>query len=343
MLMVEHNVTLLLKLFLILSTLTPAASRGQVGGVVRAGERPLPGAIVELLRDTSRLERMLTRSDGTFSFTVGASEFANALFVRRIGFRPVRVDLLTASTSSLAIELQAIPQLLTTTHVREHQSMCPILEDTRARLAWLRSATRYRPLTADDLGMWTALRSQSGMRMKPSIFEGETGAERVAVHWYTGENIARSRSTIIKGGWMFMLGSHSHPGRGLWGYPRLHEVDAHLFADSSTFARDHSFGFLAGDTTSIVFCPVSRRRSGLDGVLVLSEDGYLMSAVWLFSNPHKQAESAGGYVQFAVPSGDEKPRLLLPAFGVLWRRLVAGDRPPKSWDRGEATQPKKTI
>lgn len=121
------------------------------------------------------------------------------------------------------------------------------------------------------------------------------------------------------------LSRHSEPEFGIWGYASLHSAQAGHFA-TPHFAVHHTLSVLARDATEItlVFCPHSRKQTGLEGTLRLGADTTFVGARWTYWNAHRRRESAGGEVTFNPPGltafGARAP--LLAASGLFWRKLA---------------------
>ncbi|HWO88858.1 MAG TPA: hypothetical protein VNL98_06885 [Gemmatimonadales bacterium] len=256
----------------------------------------------------------MTDATGRFALAMPSDSVALALLVRRIGFRPVRIDL-ARSSEPLVITLVAVPQRLASIAVRVEPPRCPRRDDRAARLLYQRAASRY------DVSL-----TAHGVLGRGMSFVADVSSDSLGV-----VDTSRLRPLTVAGGirapWLPTRNTfYGSPAGGViqprydrWEYPWLESVFAWHFAD----ARFDEWNDLALDRETdgmprIVFCSRRTGSTFIVGVLELTPDTAFASASWRFVVPD-QYEEAGGEVFFA-PVRAGPPAAVIPMSGRYWRR-----------------------
>lgn len=136
--MTNRAVGLLLSI-LVLSGAGTAASAQGLRGIVRSGDIPVSGAVVELVRpqDSMAVAHALTRGDGSFHLNVQATP-AMWLRTRAIGFRPVVTPIgppVNGGSEALTIQLATSSFVLADVEVRASRKACSQAPGSSALLA----------------------------------------------------------------------------------------------------------------------------------------------------------------------------------------------------------------
>jgi len=288
----------------------------QVEGIVQDPDgKPVAEVLLELWAPTARLAASTSSASGRFSFPPDAS--AAGLWVRRIGFRPRRIELSRADTR-LVITLEPL-LLAQPTLVAAVASLCPHVEEPEARAAVVAMAYRYSQGT-DSLGLATYAWATAGRVAVPGLDNFDTTKVTLAQLGSAGLARRYLRRQIQAYGYALPAGGGFGEATGAWEYIRLGSTFPQHFADS-VFRVRHRFYFLpaADGGHRVAFCPTTRGLPSIEGILELSPTTALLRATWVFRTP-KPVEEAGGEVTLAPPSLSS-PSLLLPVAGLYWRRL----------------------
>lgn len=288
--------------------------------VRESGGQVLVGARADLWSATTLLVSRLTDDRGTVVFGSQEVQGATAILVRQIGYFPVRVGL--TSSPVFAITLERTPALLPELTVSAVAQRCPQEDDPAARERWAQASMQY--LTPSLQGRRSRFEQAMGVVSATGVANFERDRLVTGSREYTAGGMATARSSISRFDYAFPLnGTHQRDEFGAWGYPALYAELAGYFADE-LFAAHHTFRFTSDRAGALAlrFCARNRRASGLDGTLRLDDAGSLVEARWIFWNPARGREEAGGEVVFAPVASDLGP--LLAASGVFWRRLPSG-------------------
>lgn len=300
------------------------------GHVVSLGGEPVPSARVELWSPTARVAQQVTGADGAFRFIPAQTGTAVAILVRRIGFSPLRVPI-PVESQDLVLRLKPLAQTLAEVTVTAAEDLCPNVESADARAMWTRLQQRYD--AGDGLSRGTTTLQFNGRISKDSIGEPDRSRLFRGDRATSATGIAYFQLEIVRLGYVWPSpASGGDPDYGIWTYPVLDADYVQHFVEPM-FAQRHAFSVMrdADEETQLVFCPIDRKRSGLEGALRIAPDGSPVSVRWRFYNPEKQAEDAGGEVTFAPRDERAAHPILLAASGVFWRKLKHGDY----WERWE--------
>lgn len=291
------------------------------GRVVDESGAGVPAAMVEVWSTGARIAGTLTREDGTFTFAdhlVGAARLTVAMIGFRTAVRPV--DVLTTGQLSIVLQREAIalPQI-----VVDAKPLCPVRDSRPARLQMAAAAARYRTIDVDGVLFVEADMLNTYVRLPGPGAVPDASLTRIRynnpVHSSLGDSI-RARGFAS-----FKHNQGTTTGRAAlewdaWSYPELDARDAYLFA-SSVFLDLHNFAYRDNTSTDteIVFCPKSRSKPGLDGVLVLAPDTSFATASWSFASAARPGDH-GGETVFA-PMNRDSGGLPVSARGSYWYRL----------------------
>ncbi|MEX2182427.1 MAG: hypothetical protein WD771_10325 [Gemmatimonadaceae bacterium] len=244
-----------------------------------------------------------------------------AVLVRHIGFLPARVAVAEARVTEVTLEPVSAP--LPEVTVTAVSQACPQQDDPAARERWAQASRQY--LTPSLEGRHSRFEQAVGTVSAAGVADFARDRLGTGSREYTAAGMATARSGISRLGYVYPLRDiHQRDDFGLWAYPALYAELAGHFVDE-LFATQHTFRFTSSPSGATVlrFCARNRRASGLDGTLRLDGAATLLEARWLFWNPARGKEEAGGEVVFA-PAANGGPGPLLAASGVFWRRLPSG-------------------
>ncbi len=324
---------LLLPLIALVALATPAAA--QVDGTVRDERGALvDGAIVELWDGSQPVARAITSDAGRFSFPADSIPAVALLVARRTGYQPRRLPVPAARPAVVEIRLQVAAHALAPVVVQADED-CSTHDHPHARTAWERVRSRYRQ--PDSLDM--AVRSSKYVGRVPSAAEQVLDGMRPTVHsyWAAGIRHSQTRDQILASGYAHrMTGVNMDPEFDAWSYVQLYRYPQH-FSDE-LFGRLHAFTVVSERDDELVlrFCPHRLDRPAIEGLLVLTRDGVLKEAEWLYRMPperqHRRRrahawpeERAGGRVVIGPDRpGPERP-VLLPQSALYWRTTHHGD------------------
>lgn len=299
--------------------------------VVRVADRagsPVAAATVEFWSATARIAARVTDAGGDARFVADERERAQAVLVRKIGFRPGQL-LLRDTGDTVVVTMESLSGSLPSVTVVAARHACPQADDPAARKVWQEVASRYR--TPSTHGRKANVEGRRSTVMEDEVGEVGTGTPTTGWRYYTEAGMTGARSGIAQRGYTRRLtGTHSFDDFGAWRYPPLHAELAGHFVDP-IFGEAHTLTLRRAGPREIVlhFCARDRRRDGLDGVMRVGESGGLAEARWTYWSPARDAEAAGGAVVFA-PVADSGLAPLFSASGLFWRRLPSG-RYLQSW------------
>lgn len=286
------------------------------GRVVDATANPLPGALVELWSSTTRLAGLLTDQRGEFHFTEEVARPATLITVRRVGYQPARLSQL--SNAEVTITLVPFARILPTLTVTATLT-CPNIEDRTARGVWEAMRHRYQPFRP-DAGASTPIRSIVARVSSRTLGAIDTtqatdGAVAAGRDYFTGHT-----QRVAERGYAIPYQGVRRQRIDHWEYPLLESFFAGHFMDS-LFGTLHHFSVESRSPLVLRFCPRNSKRPTIQGRLEFDADTSLARATWVFTTPEPQ-EEAGGEVVFAKPASDAKAGVLLPLFGLFWRKVI---------------------
>lgn len=291
--------------------------------VTDSAGRPISGARVELWRTSELLTARSTNTTGSATFD--PSEVAGAIdvHVRRIGYAPARVSLVEA-TGRLGVQLDLLARSLPSLTVSASVDACPQTDSPEARALWTRVAARYREPSFE--GRHTTLDQRTGTVEENEVGQVHDSELRPGSRLYTAAGMEGSHQQLESRGYAYAVpDSHNYELFGGWQYA---QIDAELAGHFATdvFADAHTFAVTSrrAAITTLRFCAKDRRRSGLDGILQLSEGDGFVETHWRFWNPRDGAEAAGGAATFAVALSDSASVPLVSTSGLFWRQLPSG-------------------
>jgi hypothetical protein len=311
-----------------LFVLVPSATHAQLEVVVTdSAGQALADARVELWRTAQLLAVRATNAAGAARFDARemAREMAGAtdVRVRRIGYAPGHASLVDAS-GSIAVRLDLLARSLPSLTVSADIGACPQGDRPEARALWTRAAARYREPSFE--GRHTTLDQRMGTVEEIEIGYVHDSALRPGARMYTAEGMEGSHQQLASRGYVYAVpDSHNFDLFGGWQYAPIDaELAGHFATDA--FADAHTFAVAArrAAITTLRFCAKDRRRSGLDGILQLSEREGFVGTHWRFWNPRGGAEPAGGAVTFAAVRSDSASEVLSSMSGLFWRQLPSG-------------------
>lgn len=312
---------------LLACVLAPVATSAQVHGrTVDAFNEPLPDVHVELWGIRGRIATTRTNANGDFYFAPEAAVESTGIVARRLGFRPLSMAF-DARRGGRVYVMERLATALPTVVSTASRRACPNVEDPDARATWTAVRARYYH-PPYSYSWWVVAVADSGFvnpRDVGQVDEARLTATGIGIG---GAQRLADSGRIADSGYAYRtyqtIQGRVRPG---WAYARLGSWMAQHFLDP-LFAVRNSFSWAAqshsGERSAIVFCPKTRRLPSISGTLQLGADGTLASASWIFHTPSPN-ESAGGTVTLA-PLAYEGPRLLLPAFSVIWRRGTGANR-----------------
>jgi hypothetical protein len=281
----------------------------------------LASAQVELWSPTALLAHRTTNAAGLAQFLAADVSRAKAIVVRSVGFLPAR-EKVAPELDSLVIRLESLQGRLATVVVHSTRRTCPQTDDETARRLWEAAAKHYRTPSVE--GRRADVESRRTVVREAEIGNFADQAPGAGWRSYTHWGMLGARNALARHGYVTPLtGTHTYDDFGIWRYLPLHAELAGQFVDS-LFGDHHTFSIVSSArTTVLLFCARDRRRPGLDGTVRLDSDGALLDSRWMFWNPRRDAEPAGGEVVFAPPSSDGHTPLF-SASGLFWRRLRSG-------------------
>lgn len=310
-------------LVLLLLILLAVPAGGQVGGVVVDGaDRPVADARVQLWAGPAELAEVETDGAGRFRFGAAPAEGRTMLSVRRLGFRPLAVEVAPGDTA-LVLRLEVRPLALAPVRVASAgRRLCPNREDPAARALWEAMRSRYRRPGAASVRLFAFMEARSGVGEKADAFRADAG--RMRPGWTEG-------SPVTEPPWMERSG-YATPANGgagertaSWDYRALDQGAIQDFTGDH-FGSAHllSVAGSSAEGTVVAFCPRGRmgNTGQVLGTLVIGPDRALRSAAWSFRTPRPD-EDAGGEASYFPPD----PALgsaLLTREGVFWRRTNGG-------------------
>ena len=304
--------------------LSPRAAHAQLEVMVTdSAGRPISGARVELWRTSELLTARSTNAVGSATFDPSEVADATDLHVRRIGYAPARVSLVEAS-GRLVVQLDLLARSLPSLTVSASVDACPQTDSPEARALWRRVAARYREPSLD--GRHTTLDQRMGTVEEIEIGQVQDSELRPGARLFTAEGMQGSYQQLTSRGYAYAVpDSHNYELFGAWQYAQIDAELAGHFA-TNAFADAHTFAVASrrAAITTLRFCAKDRRRSGLDGILQLSEGDGFVETHWRFWNPRGGAEAAGGAATFAVARADSASEPLVSTSGLFWRQLPTG-------------------
>jgi hypothetical protein len=296
--------------------LQPALVSAQLTGkVVKPDASPLPNSVVELWGPLTLIRNATTDLSGRFTITdtVGG----RALWVRSIGFRPVR-RLLREFKGELTIVLEPMAFELARLETRS-RPICPARETKEGRAAVTRMASQYSHRN-DTLGLATYVRGFFGRTSDPGLGSADSSINTVGQTGSQGRGRLFLAAQIARDGYALPSQGGMGNAYGAWEYVRLDRLAQHW--GDSIFLQRHLFYLRPshGDQTVVGFCPVKQDRPEIEGILELDAASMLTRAVWNYRIRNSK-ELAGGEVLFAPADAGDEPSLL-PVAGVYWRELL---------------------
>jgi Carboxypeptidase regulatory-like domain len=326
---------ILLTLELVLLTLVLArpADAQVAGTVVDERERPVDGAVVELWDRAGRpVARGVTGREGRFSFDADSSATAAQVLVRRTGYQPLRAPVPAERPATLGLRLELASYALEPLVVQGGES-CPVADDPRARAAWERARIRYRQPDSVDMRGYSSKYVGRVPSTAGQVLEGMRPAAHS--HWAAGLRHSLARDQVLTSGYARrMTGVNMDPEFDGWSYVQLYRYPQHFSDD--VFGRLHTLSVVAEDGADVTlrFCPRRTDQPEIEGTLVLTREGVLKEAEWIYRMPPRRRrrgvnawpeERAGGRVVLRPDApGDDRP-LLLPMTSLYWRTTHHGD------------------
>lgn len=315
----------------------PAGAVGQVQATVvdSASGVSVRGAVIEAWSPARRTGAAETGVSGRFGLTAGDTAGALVLFVRAVGFRPVRVRIhgrMLPDTIRLARAPVWLPALSTSAGGR----LCPVADDPSARALLAAVALHYDSVR--NLGpVEASAHFRDGFAVDSEVGEWAADPSSQAGVAGTGEMFRVWRDIIIPsvGYAMPTQGHPSLDGQFLqWDYPPFEMGYAFHFFEP-LFAARHLLAFGPGDAgmTELVFCPRSTKQPEIEGSLMIGEDSGLARATWHFLVP-KSDERAGGEATFAPLNPAAPPDLLMTVRSEFWRKTSRGRWYQRAWSFG---------
>lgn len=291
------------------------------GQTVTTDGAPLGQVDVELWGDGGRLQIVVSDAQGRFSFDARLSDRADALYAQRLGYRAIRVPILS---ETLHYVLRMAPEPLTMEGlvVDVEVERCERREDDRARELWEALRERYSH-GIDTLGAATylaaAIRAVPLGEIGPVSLADAVQAQRGSAPLFR----ATWRRRVLREGYARRLSAPSPDGMfEAWGYPPLDADFATHFIDP-TFGRLHRFHLLEDQSEEgwiLAFCPRDDGRPTINGFLQVTPDTMLVLAEWSFRTGEPE-EGAGGRAIFTDGEGGLGGTYLLPTEGLFWRRV----------------------
>jgi hypothetical protein len=304
-----------------------------VSGRVTGPHGPLADAVVILHDSTGEYGRALTSATGRFAFELEPSVVPIFLLVRAIGFVPLSFRLPSPISAPVSIALVPFAQPLPDLAIHATKARCPTNPTAQAGRLWEAARTRYT-VPRPDQGL-----EFLGRLVKETVDPkriGEIDEERLqpGLKGQNGSMRAPASASIddaeygrrLDGDLDLLLSvAKGNDLYALWWYPALDSWQVDHWVQPA-FGNNHELSAIAlpDGTFDLIFCPRSTKRPSISGVLTLSADTTLQSAIWAFQTgkPH---EYAGGRVDFR-PLTASTATFLEPTLGVFWRKLAGGQR-----------------
>lgn len=130
-------------LLILLLSCPGAVARAQVRGVVvETTEVPLDGVLVELWSATERLAAMVTDATGRFHFDAQLHSQPTVVLARRVGYRPARARVDSASVP-LLIRMSEARVTMDALTILAPRSACSGTDSPEARVLWSAMTRRY--------------------------------------------------------------------------------------------------------------------------------------------------------------------------------------------------------
>jgi hypothetical protein len=291
--------------------------QGQIRGSIRdPSGAPLPDAVIELWAPAERLSITTSSVSGRFGFPKMPA--AAGLWVRRIGYRPRRIELANPD-SVLTLTLESQPISLAEVAAKA-PPLCPHPEEAGARAVVVAMGRRYSQAT-DSIGLATYAWTSRGRVAAPGLSAFDTTNASLGQLGSAGLARRYLRRQIQFYGYALPASGGFGEATGAWEYVRLSSTFPQHFADS-LFRDRHLFYALAeaDGVRRVGFCPTQHRLPSIEGVLEIGPSGALLRATWVFHTP-RPVEEAGGEVTLAPVVENGTPALMLPVAGLYWRRL----------------------
>jgi len=286
------------------------------GRVLDAANTPLAGALVEIWSPTTRLAGAVTNERGQFLFPQDLALTAVLITVRRIGYQPARVPL--PAPGVMIVTMVPFAQTLAAVAVNA-APMCPNSDDKFARAAWEAMRQRFQAFRP-DLGVWSAMRIVAGRVPAQGLGAIDTAQATDGQLAAGGDYFDLHTRRVVTRGYAIPYQGLRQDRFDPWEYPRLESVFAGHFMDTA-FGHLHQFSLESRSPLVLVFCPRNSRHPSIQGRLELDADTSLGRATWVFRTPEPR-EDAGGEVIFSRPASGAVHPILLPAVGLVWRRLL---------------------
>lgn len=313
----------------------PAA--GQARGVVvdSATGAPLRGAVIEAWSPMHRTGAAQTGVSGRFGLTAADTSGAMVLFVRAVGFQPLRLRI-RGRTIPDTIRLARAPVWLPALGTSRGGRLCPVIDDPGAR-ALLAAVARHYDSTRNLGPTEATAHFRDGFASDSEVGEWSADPSSNGGVAGTGEMFKVWRDMIIpRMGYALSTGGHpSLDGQYLqWSYPSFEMGYAFHFFEP-LFAERHLLAFGPGDAgmTDLVFCPRSTKQAEVEGMLMIGDDSSLARATWHFLVP-KDDEHAGGEATFAPLQPAAPPGLLMTVRSEFWRKTSRGRWYQRAWSFG---------
>lgn len=275
-------------------------------------------------------------STGTGVATLPSTVVAEGRFivVKAIGFAPVRVETPLVDAGRMEVVLRSIALTLAPLEVRGEWS-CDAREERAARQRWREGARGYASIDSLD-GLAVIMESQYSI-LTDSIpaLVAPIDPRSWSVRGSSSVAWDRWRRRIAGDGFKVAgrAGSDLN-GTGVVFEIPLQDDFSQIFADP-LFGAEHRFTF-GLDSLTLQFCPRSRARGGLRGVLRLRPDYSFEDVSWSTVSPGSY-DHTGGFILFA-PAGSFS-HLLLPLTSSSWRerfpnRITELIHQFRSWEVG---------
>lgn len=321
-----------------LAPVLPAAAAAQVRATLvdSASGTAIPGAVIEAWSPVGRTGSGQADALGRVILSARDTSSALVLFVRAVGFRPLRLSMRAHAlpdTIRLARAAVWLPSLSTSSGGK----LCPVADDPSAR-ALLAAVARHYDKARNLEPVRAAAHLREGYATDAEVGEWSPDPTSSAYVAGNGEMFEVWRDRIIpRLGYGIPTGGHpSLDGQyNAWTYPQFEMGYAYHFFEP-LFDERHSLAYGGGENgmTELVFCPLSKKQAEVEGTLVISDDSGLARATWHFVVP-RDDERAGGEATFAPLRPAAPPGLLMTVRSEFWRHTSRGRWYQRAWTFGD--------